>query len=70
MMYTGSDSVYSFTFEYGKRADCPVCGGESIEVDAQADWTLETFLEKLEARQDVCVIAKAVVELQLTFQSD
>lgn len=55
MMYNGSDSVYAYTFEYEKRPDCPVCGGESIQVDADADWTLEVLLEKLENRQDMYV---------------
>jgi ubiquitin-activating enzyme E1 C len=53
MMYSGNESLYAYTFEYEKRADCPVCGGESIEVQAEKDWTLETLLEKLEDRQDL-----------------
>lgn len=53
MMYSGNESLYAYTFQYEKRADCPVCGGESIEVQAEKDWTLETLLEKLEARQDM-----------------
>jgi ubiquitin-activating enzyme E1 C len=53
MMYTGSESVYTYTFKHDKREACPVCGGKSILVDAEPDWTLETLLEKLEARQDM-----------------
>lgn len=53
MMYTGSDSVYTYKFVHKKRDDCPVCGGQSISMDAEPGWTLETLLEKLEARQDM-----------------
>lgn len=55
MMYVGNDSVYSLTFEADKRDDCPVCGGESIEVDVGRDWTLERFVEALTERQDLYV---------------
>lgn len=53
MMYSGNESLYAYTFQYEKRGDCPVCGGESIEVKAEKDWTLEILLEKLEERQDM-----------------
>lgn len=53
MMYSGNESLYAYTFQYDKRDDCPVCGGESIEVQAEKEWTLEMLLEKLEARQDM-----------------
>jgi ubiquitin-activating enzyme E1 C len=53
MMYNGSDSVYAYTFEYEKRPDCPVCGGESIQVEADGEWTLESLLERIQERQDM-----------------
>jgi ubiquitin-activating enzyme E1 C len=27
MMYTGSDSVFTYSFSYERKSDCPVCGG-------------------------------------------
>ncbi|WRT70845.1 uncharacterized protein IL334_007844 [Kwoniella shivajii] len=53
MMYVGNDSVYTYTFEYEKRPECPVCGGESLTADVGRDWTLEKFIETLIARQDL-----------------
>lgn len=53
MMYIGTDGVYTYTFEHGKRADCPVCGGETMDVHAKPDWTLERLIEWLIEKQDV-----------------
>ncbi|PWN42245.1 hypothetical protein IE81DRAFT_323734 [Ceraceosorus guamensis] len=53
MMYTGNESVYTYTFEHEKRPDCPVCGGESRDVDVQPDWPLERILEYLLETQDL-----------------
>lgn len=53
MMYTGNDSIYTFTFEHEKRSDCPVCGGESREFHCKADALLETVLDWLRDTQDL-----------------
>lgn len=53
--YTGNESVYTYTFEHEKRPDCPVCGGESRDVDVQPEWPLERILEYLLETQDLCV---------------
>ncbi|GFZ51385.1 NEDD8-activating enzyme E1 catalytic subunit [Saitozyma sp. JCM 24511] len=53
MMYVGNDSVYAYTFEYDKREDCPVCGGESITAEIGNDWTLERLVEWLSERQNM-----------------
>ncbi len=44
-MYIGTDGVYTYTFEHEKRPECPVCGGEVIEVTVGHDWTLERLVE-------------------------
>lgn len=46
-MYTGNDSVYTYTFEHEKRPDCPVCGGESREMFFEKEDKLEMLLERL-----------------------
>ena len=51
--YSGSDSVYTYTFQYDKRPDCPVCGGESLSAEVGRDWTLERFVDWLAERQDM-----------------
>lgn len=55
MMYIGTDGVYTFTFEHEKRKDCPVCGGEYMDVHVKPDWTLERLIEWLIEKQDVYV---------------
>lgn len=53
MMFTGNDSVYTYTFEHEKRPECPVCGGESRPVDVKPDTPLEYILEFLLETQDL-----------------
>jgi ubiquitin-activating enzyme E1 C len=40
-MLIGTDGVYSYTFEHEKREDCPVCGGESLEISISREWTVD-----------------------------
>ena len=47
MMFTGNDSVYTYTFEHEKRPDCPVCGGEARTMAFGADDTVERLIEQL-----------------------
>ncbi|KAK2467317.1 hypothetical protein APHAL10511_000552 [Amanita phalloides] len=52
-MLIGTEGVYSYTFEYEQRADCPVCGGESIDMQISADLTVEELIDKLSEKQDI-----------------
>ncbi|KAH9993753.1 NEDD8 activating enzyme [Russula vinacea] len=52
-MLIGTESVYSFTFEHEKRNDCPVCGGESLEISIPESWTVERLIEMLVEKQDI-----------------
>jgi len=52
-MLIGTESVYSYTFEHEKRADCPVCGGESLEISIPESWTVERLIEMLVEKQDI-----------------
>jgi len=52
-MLIGTDGVYSYTFQYEKRADCPVCGGESMDVQIGKEWTVERLIDMLVERQDI-----------------
>ncbi|SJX66402.1 related to ubiquitin-activating enzyme [Sporisorium reilianum f. sp. reilianum] len=47
MMFTGNDSVYTYTFEHEKRPDCPVCGGEARTMSFSKDDTVEQLIEQL-----------------------
>lgn len=52
-MLIGTDGVYSFTFEHEQRKDCPVCGGESLDITVNKEWTVEKLIEVLVERQDM-----------------
>ncbi|KAF2437336.1 NEDD8-activating enzyme E1 catalytic subunit [Karstenula rhodostoma CBS 690.94] len=54
MMYTGDESVYTYTFEYKKKEDCPVCGEDALarplQIDPEA--TLQEFVDSLAERPE------------------
>ncbi|TFK76296.1 hypothetical protein BDN72DRAFT_755354 [Pluteus cervinus] len=52
-MLIGTEGVYSYTFEHEKRDDCPVCGGESLDLTISKDLTVEQIIELLVERQDI-----------------
>ena len=52
-MLIGTDGVYSFTFEHEQRKDCPVRGGESLDITVNKEWTVEKLIEVLVERQDM-----------------
>lgn len=51
MMYTGDDSLYTFTFELEQKPDCAVCGGESASIEVKGDVTLSEFIDQLKGDQ-------------------
>lgn len=53
-MLIGTDGVYSYTFQHEKKPDCPVCGGQSMNVEVGKEWTLERLLEWLTGTQKMC----------------
>ena len=55
-MLIGTDGVYSYTFTHKKRDDCPVCGGEALEMTISSDMTVEELIETLTEKQDMCVL--------------
>ncbi|KAG8998115.1 hypothetical protein FRB94_007204 [Tulasnella sp. JGI-2019a] len=52
-MLIGTDGVYSYTFQHEKKLDCPVCGGQSMDVEVGKDWTLEKLIEWLTETQKI-----------------
>ncbi|KAF9526967.1 hypothetical protein CPB83DRAFT_856895 [Crepidotus variabilis] len=52
-MLIGTESVYSYTFEHEKRADCPVCGGEAVDINLKSDTTVEQLIDILIEKQDI-----------------
>lgn len=47
MMYTGDDSVYTYTFELRKKEECPVCGNTTLDVSFPGSKTLQDFIDRL-----------------------
>ncbi|SJL00521.1 related to ubiquitin-activating enzyme [Armillaria ostoyae] len=52
-MLIGTEGVYSYTFEHEKRDDCPVCGGESLEMPIGPEVTVEELIDMLTEKQDI-----------------
>ncbi|PFH54184.1 hypothetical protein AMATHDRAFT_72704 [Amanita thiersii Skay4041] len=52
-MLIGTDGVYSYTFEHEKRDDCPVCGGEALDLSISSNTTVEQLIEMLVEKQDI-----------------
>jgi NEDD8-activating enzyme E1 len=52
MMYTGDDSVYTFTFQHEQKDDCSVCGNLTKNIDIDAKSTLNEFLDSLAERPE------------------
>jgi len=47
MMYMGSSGIYTHTFEYGKKEDCPVCGKVEKILSVSGDMLLKEFIAML-----------------------
>jgi len=54
-MYTGNESIYTYTFEHQKKPECPVCGGEKVVVELDRETSLQDLIDLLLERQDMCV---------------
>ncbi|TVY71237.1 NEDD8-activating enzyme E1 catalytic subunit [Lachnellula suecica] len=52
MMYSGNDSIYTYTFKHEKKDDCPVCGNLARELEVDPNFTLQEFLESLAERAE------------------
>ena len=52
MMYSGNDSIYTYTFKHEKKEDCPVCGNSARNLDVDPEWTLEELIEALAVRPE------------------
>lgn len=75
-MYTGNESIYTYTFEHQQKPECPVCGGESTEVTRPQESTLQDLIDYLLEKQDLYVFSLSSLfplslrRAELTFWSD
>lgn len=56
-MYTGNESIYTYTFEHQRKPECPVCGGEKVTVLQKPSNSLQDLIDMLLERQELCVRA-------------
>lgn len=49
--YVGNDSIYAFTFKHEKNPECPVCGGETVDLKVKKGTRVESFIEMLTENQ-------------------
>ncbi|KFY06875.1 hypothetical protein V492_07650 [Pseudogymnoascus sp. VKM F-4246] len=47
MMYSGNDSIYTYTFKHEKKDDCPVCGNLPRDLEIDKAWTLQELIDAL-----------------------
>jgi len=52
MMYSGNDSIYTYTFKHDKKGDCPVCGNLARKLEVDPSLTLQEFIESLATRPE------------------
>lgn len=52
MQYSGDDGIYTYTFNYAKKDDCPVCGNETREIRTDPRLTLGEFITSLAERAE------------------
>ncbi|KAG0165137.1 hypothetical protein DFQ28_008952 [Apophysomyces sp. BC1034] len=52
MMYTGTDGVYTYTFEHQKKPECPVCGNVIRSDELDPKMTLEELIDWLKEKPD------------------
>ena len=52
MMYSGNDSIYTYTFKHERKEDCPVCGNLARNLEVDPNLTLGEFIESLAARPE------------------
>lgn len=52
MMYSGTDSIYTYTFKHKQKTDCPVCGELARELEIDPNITLQEFIDSLAERPE------------------
>lgn len=57
MMFSGTEGVYTYTFEHEQKPECPVCGGDTIDLPISKDMTVEELIEYLAEKQTMYVFA-------------
>lgn len=60
MMYSGDDSIFTYTYAHSKKPNCAVCGSKVKHMNVQKWWTLQNFIDHLAAKQEVMLRTPSV----------
>jgi ubiquitin-activating enzyme E1 C len=52
MMYSGNDSIYTYTFKHEKKDDCPVCGRQARPLEVDPSSTLGDLIDSFAVRPE------------------
>lgn len=52
MLYTGDNSIYTYTFGHKRQPDCPVCGNLPKDLSLKPDITVEELVESFAERPE------------------
>lgn len=52
MMYSGDESIFTYTYTYSKKSSCPVCGSEVKKIIACNWWTLQDLIDLLKTKTE------------------
>ena len=53
MMYSGDDSIFTYTYAHSKKPNCPVCGNLAKHFKVERWWTLQKFMDEMSGRLEV-----------------
>lgn len=60
MMYSGDDSIFTYTYAHSRKPNCAVCGSKVKHLSVQKWWTLQNFIDHLAAKQEVMLRTPSV----------
>lgn len=52
MMYSGDESIFTYTYAHSKKPNCPVCGLEVKKISALRWWTVQNLITLLMTKQE------------------
>ncbi|KAI5968518.1 uba3 [Candida margitis] len=53
MMYSGDDSIFTYTYSYARKQNCAVCGNAAKKIAVQKWWTLQQFIHEIKSKQEI-----------------
>lgn len=53
MMYSGDDSIFTYTYPHMRKTNCPVCGTSAKLIEAESSWKLSEFIDRICNKQEL-----------------